>query len=55
MEHNFKPMRIEDAKKIKNWQYNGFVKEIYMDPYFESYKNLLDSKAKLFNVLALEF
>jgi len=38
MEYRFKPMQIEEAKKIKNWQYNGFVQEINMDPYFKSHQ-----------------
>ncbi|MTI71699.1 MAG: GNAT family N-acetyltransferase [Firmicutes bacterium] len=37
MEYNFAPMNIEYAKKIKNWRYNGFVKSIYMEPYFKNY------------------
>jgi len=38
MEYRFKPMQIEDAKKVKNWQYNGFIQKIFMEPYFKSYQ-----------------
>ena len=39
MVYRFKPMQIEEAKKIKNWQYNGFVQEIFMGPYFKSHQS----------------
>lgn len=38
MEYNFVPMQIKEAAKINKWEYKGYVKEIYMDPYFESHK-----------------
>ncbi|MTI65635.1 MAG: GNAT family N-acetyltransferase [Firmicutes bacterium] len=38
MNYNFVSMNIEYAKKIKKWRYNGFVKSIYIKPYFENYK-----------------
>lgn len=37
MAYKFIPMNLEYAHEIKEWKYNGFVKDIYMDPYFENY------------------
>ena len=36
MEFKFVPINLEYLKEIKNWKYDGFVKEIYLEPYFEN-------------------
>ncbi|MFO7815207.1 MAG: GNAT family N-acetyltransferase [Halanaerobiales bacterium] len=38
MDYVFKPMKITQARVINKWKYQGVVKEIYMDPYFESFE-----------------
>ncbi|MTI48665.1 GNAT family N-acetyltransferase [Sporosalibacterium faouarense] len=37
MKFEFVPMTLEYAKAIKTWKYEGYVKDIFTDPYFESY------------------
>lgn len=39
MNYTFEPININIARIIDTWKYNGFMKNIYMDPYFESYEN----------------
>ena len=34
--YDFRSMTLEYAKAIKDWRYNGYMKEIYMEPYFKS-------------------
>ncbi|MGM0446566.1 MAG: GNAT family N-acetyltransferase [Bacillota bacterium] len=36
MKFEFVPINLEYAKEIKGWRYNGFVKNIYVEPYFNS-------------------
>lgn len=36
MKFEFVPINLEYAKQIKAWRYNGFVKNIYVEPYFNS-------------------
>ncbi|TDP88951.1 ribosomal-protein-alanine N-acetyltransferase [Halanaerobium saccharolyticum] len=36
MKFEFVPINLEYLEEIKNWQYDGFVKNIYLDPYFEN-------------------
>ncbi|MCF8009583.1 MAG: GNAT family N-acetyltransferase [Halanaerobiales bacterium] len=38
MKYSFEPITIKKAKIIKNWRYSGYIKKIYMDPYFKSYE-----------------
>jgi len=38
MDYEFVPMKIKEARIIDEWKYKGVVKEIYMDPYFESFE-----------------
>ena len=42
MNYEFVPMNLEYVKKIEKWKYNGFLKEIYVKPYFDNYDK--DSK-----------
>ncbi len=44
MKFKFVPMNLEYAKEIETWKYNGFVKNIYVKPYFDSIK---DKTAKM--------
>ncbi|WP_409252571.1 GNAT family N-acetyltransferase [Bacillus sp. SCS-153A] len=37
MNFTFKPLIIEYVKEIDSWNYEGFVEEVLMTPYFESY------------------
>ena len=37
MIYTFVPMTLQYAMEMKEWKYNGYVKNIYMKPYFESY------------------
>ena len=37
MKYNFKKMNMEYANEIASWKYRGFMKSIYMDPYFDNY------------------
>ena len=37
MNFEFVPMNLEYIKKIEKWKYNGFLKEIYVKPYFDNY------------------
>jgi len=37
MKYTFKDMRIHYANQIKDWQYEGYLKDIYMNPYFDNY------------------
>ena len=30
-------MTLDYVEQIKRWRYNGYVKEIYMQPYIDSY------------------
>ncbi|MCF8000534.1 MAG: GNAT family N-acetyltransferase [Halanaerobiales bacterium] len=39
MNYKFEPMKIDQARVIDKWKYTGVVKEIYMDPYFDSFEN----------------
>lgn len=34
MKFEFKPMTKENAKVIQTWRYSGFIKKIYVAPYF---------------------
>lgn len=43
IDYKFFPISIEDVSKIENWKYQGYIKDIYMEPY---HKNL-----KLYNKL----
>ncbi len=36
MKFKFVPVNLEYLEEIKNWKYDGFVKNIYVDPYFEN-------------------
>lgn len=36
MKFEFVPINLEYLKEIKKWKYDGFVKNIYLDPYFEN-------------------
>ena len=36
MKFEFVPMNLEHAKQMKTWKYNGVVKNIYVEPYFNS-------------------
>lgn len=36
MVFKFVPINLEYLKEIKNWKYDGFVKNIYVKPYFEN-------------------
>jgi len=44
MKFKFVPINLEYLKKIKKWRYNGFVKNIYLDPYF---KNIDEKNSEL--------
>ncbi len=37
MKYTYKKMNMEDAKEIASWRYDGFMKKIFMDPYFAQY------------------
>ncbi len=37
MKFEFVPMTLNYINKIKNWQYDGFVKNIYVKPYFNNF------------------
>ncbi|QVK16766.1 GNAT family N-acetyltransferase [Mycoplasmatota bacterium] len=37
MEYKFEPMRLDYANEIASWRYIGFMKEIFMKPYFDNY------------------
>ncbi len=41
--YQYKKMRKAYADKIKSWRYEGYMKEIYMDPYYEN----IDSKTRI--------
>lgn len=36
MVFKFVPINLEYLKEIKNWKYDGFIKNIYLEPYFEN-------------------
>lgn len=36
MVFKFVPISLEYLKEIKNWKYDGFLKNIYVEPYFEN-------------------
>jgi len=38
MEFRFVPMTLEYAEQIKHWCYNSYVKSVYVEPYFTSFK-----------------
>lgn len=38
MDYKFIPITFEYAKKISEWQYTGFMKTVYMKPYFDNYE-----------------
>ncbi len=38
----FKPMTLKYAEAIRKWKYQGYMKSIFMDPYFE---NIEDGEA----------
>ena len=40
MKYSYVPMNLEDATKIASWRYQGFMKEIFMDPYFTQYNEI---------------
>lgn len=40
MKFKFVPMTLEYVKQIKTWRYTGYVKNIYMQPYFDSYNGI---------------
>mgnify|MGYP006285191451 FL=1 len=42
MKFEFVPMILEYAKQIKTWRYNGFIKNIYAEPYFNSFDATTD-------------
>ena len=35
--YKFKPMTLDFANEIVKWKYTGFMKSIYMKPYFDNY------------------
>lgn len=37
MKFEFVPMTLDYAEQIKTWKYNGYVKSIYVEPYFNSF------------------
>ncbi len=37
MKYQFKKMTFSDAKEIASWKYKGYLKDIYMEPYFKNY------------------
>ncbi|MGM0420873.1 MAG: GNAT family N-acetyltransferase [Bacillota bacterium] len=37
MGYNFVEMNLESIEKIASWEYEGAVKSIYVQPYFDSY------------------
>jgi len=37
MNFKFVPINLEYLEEIRNWKYDGFIKNIYLDPYFENY------------------
>lgn len=38
--YEFRPMTLEYAKEIKEWKYDGYMEDIYMDPYFDNYNEV---------------
>ena len=38
MKFDFVPMTLDYANQIKTWQYDGYIKNIYVEPYFNSFK-----------------
>jgi len=38
MNYNFVPQNMTYLKEIQSWAYNGHVKSIYCQPYFDSYE-----------------
>ncbi|WP_066498125.1 GNAT family N-acetyltransferase [Abyssisolibacter fermentans] len=38
MEFEFVPMTLDYAKQIETWKYDGYMKNIYVEPYFNSFK-----------------
>ena len=38
MNFTFKPLNIEYVKEIDSWNYEGFIEEVLMTPYYESFK-----------------
>lgn len=38
--YKFKNMRLHYASEISNWRYDGYMKTIYMKPYFDNYNDL---------------
>ncbi|MGM7701831.1 GNAT family N-acetyltransferase [Pseudalkalibacillus sp. Hm43] len=39
MDFKFIPITIEYVKEIDSWNYEGFIEEVWMTPYFESFNN----------------
>lgn len=37
MEFNFKPLTIEDVKVIESWNYESYIEQVLMTPYFQSF------------------
>lgn len=37
MDFKFIPMTLDYANIIKTWEYDGYLKNIYMEPYFKNY------------------
>lgn len=37
---DFVPMTIDYANQMKAWKYDGYVKDIYLDPYFDSFNEV---------------
>jgi ribosomal-protein-alanine N-acetyltransferase len=40
MNFKFVPINLEYLEEIRNWKYDGFIKNIYLDPYFENNNEL---------------
>lgn len=38
--YKFKDMRLHYATEIASWKYDGYMKDIYMKPYFDNYNEL---------------
>ena len=38
--YTFKDMRLHYASEIADWKYTGYMKDIYMKPYFDNYNDL---------------
>ena len=38
--YKFKKMRLHYASEISKWKYDGYMKDIYMKPYFDNYNEV---------------